>query len=205
MRKAIFIRHGQTQSDVTGIKGRIDVDLSQEGIQQMAMIGYILSKQGQKPDLIVTSPLKRAQVAGQIINPGNLIQLLSEQVNELDLGQMAGQISELDLEKYEQERKQYHAESIREAIDRAMSLLNDLKDSEFQCVAIISHSILMTLLYQSLPKAQGLPASIPMLHGCGFEVSLEPEFKVINLFPDTLLDSLKDSGWPLDQKIGLPL
>ena len=195
MPEAIFIRHGHTESTIEGIKGRSDVSLSEEGMKEMLMTGLLLSTQTPLPDRIVASPLIRARQSAQILNSvykNSLPMEVSEDVNELDVGDWTGKAKALAFQEYEENWQTMHAESFESAQKRIVRELERLAQTGSKKIIVLSHSILMTLLYAMLPKTEGLPEMIPMMNGCGFVVSLEPVFQVTALFPNGILEEMKE-------------
>lgn len=66
--KLFFLRHGIAE-DAHGTVSEKDRALTDEGREQLALIAQALQKLGVKPDLILTSPLVRAQQTAEIVAP----------------------------------------------------------------------------------------------------------------------------------------
>ncbi len=196
MKKAIMIRHGQTDGPA-GMKGRRDVPISVAGLKTMKMAGYLLDHSDNVPDLVVSGPLMRAVQSATALGLSEdqkARQIVMNEFDEVDVGDLEGKSGAIDLDEYDQNALANHAESTDKALARALDGLEQLKKMDFETAAVVSHSFLLILLYLHLPKAEGLPAMMPMLNGCGFEAELEPEVKITGLFPDGLLQELKKSG-----------
>ena len=66
MTEIILIRHGETEWNVEEVfRGRIDIELNQNGIKQAKLLAEYLSKR--KIDAIYSSPLQRAVKTAEII------------------------------------------------------------------------------------------------------------------------------------------
>lgn len=66
--KVFFVRHGEAMDDVEGrFGGWADFDLSPKGVQGVEELAVRLERLGAKPELVLTSPFKRAaQTAAKI-------------------------------------------------------------------------------------------------------------------------------------------
>lgn len=193
MKKVILLRHGQTDGP-SGMKGRIDVPISVEGLKTMKMAGYILNRQDDPVQLIVSGPLKRAIQSAQAINENDTRQVIMHEFDEVDIGKLEGKSGGIDLEDYDRNAQANQAENTTQALKRALLGIETLKAMDGQTIVVVTHSFLLVLIYLNLPKVQGLPAMIPMLNGCGFEIDLENEPVITKLFPDGLLEDLQKNN-----------
>lgn len=69
MAKHLYLcRHGETEwNRERRIQGRTDIELSAEGEAQAAALGQFFVRERPKADIIVSSPMKRAQKTAQIV------------------------------------------------------------------------------------------------------------------------------------------
>lgn len=90
----LFVRHGQSEGNARGIvQGRLDLPLDERGRTQARALGAWIA--GRPPELILSSPLKRAHETAELIRaslPGlSLPPLRAEQLlSELDAGPFSG-------------------------------------------------------------------------------------------------------------------
>ena len=91
-----FIRHGQTEwNNQTRIQGTINNPLNEYGIYQAKTLGKYLKANNNNWDLIVTSPLKRAQETAKIINSelnNNIPLIVIDDFIEREFGKAEGEI-----------------------------------------------------------------------------------------------------------------
>lgn len=182
MKYVMIIRHGQTDSP-TGIKGRQEYDLSDEGKQTMSLVAMLIDYMKVEKSLIVTGPLRRAIESGKILNTTNLPMEIMDDFNEIDVGDLVGHTGEVDLDEYDANAKDNHAETSTHAISRAMKGLLKIKQKQGQTAVVVSHSFLMTLLYLELQKAEHMPMMVPLNHGFGYVIDLDT-MTIVQPFPD---------------------
>ena len=87
----LIIRHGQSEADLLNVhKGRVDFPLTQLGEQQArVMANYVAAKYC--PNIILSSPLKRAKATAQILQEQVGCELLEfEELMEFNNGVLAG-------------------------------------------------------------------------------------------------------------------
>lgn len=153
MKKIYFVRHGQTDYNLKKIaQGRLNIPLNSTGISQAEEMAENLKNT--KIDIIYTSPLARAYKTAEIINKFHNVKLVSdERITELDIGTMSGKISLDDwkvsgrleiLENYDK----YNAESLQELYDRVINLYQELENSHYENILIVSHSGVYHKLYR---------------------------------------------------------
>lgn len=78
-KRIIFWRHGQTDYNVQGrVQGQVDIPLNEVGLAQAEAAAEELAKL--KPDLIISSDLRRAQATAQVLQGkcGEGVQLLKD-------------------------------------------------------------------------------------------------------------------------------
>lgn len=63
-----LLRHGETDwNEVGRLQGHTDIPLSEKGRMQMSGVAKVLSGLALKPDLMISSPLRRAQESAEIV------------------------------------------------------------------------------------------------------------------------------------------
>ncbi|MDD4212935.1 MAG: histidine phosphatase family protein [Bacilli bacterium] len=95
-----FVRHGQTDWNLEGrIQGIINNPLNEEGRKQAHQLGSFLKEQGEDWNLILTSPLIRAQETARIIQSyfPKLSLIIEPAFIEREFGQAEGQLITKDL------------------------------------------------------------------------------------------------------------
>lgn len=182
MKYALIIRHGQTDSPA-GIKGRQEYDLSDEGKQTIGLVATLIDYMQLQKSLVVTGPLRRAIDSGKIINTTDAPFEQMAEFDEIDVGDLVGYSGEVDLDEYDANAKENHAETSAHAVSRAMKGLLKIKQKPGQAAIVVSHSFLMTLLYLQLQKAKGMPFMVPLNHGFGYLIDLDT-MTIVAPFPN---------------------
>jgi probable phosphoglycerate mutase len=144
----LLVRHAAHAELGEVLSGRRrDVALSQEGLEQAAIVADLL---GTLPIAAVySSPTERARVtAGEIAEPHELGVRTVEGLDEIDFGQWSGaRFSDLegdeDWQRWNEERGSARCpggESMNEAIQRAGSALEEIANShDGETVAVVTH------------------------------------------------------------------
>lgn len=183
MKTLLLLRHGQT--DGSGVlKGKSDIRLNEDGRRTMALAGMILNRQGFVPDVILSSTILRAIESAALLNEIQAPQYVMPAFDELDVGALEGSAGGMDLDTYDQHAAANHAETSDQALSRALEGIEMLQELPSKTGLAVSHSILMMLLYNALPKAQGLPEMIPFCNGSGFFIRLDGQAEITGLFPE---------------------
>jgi len=154
----IFARHGETDCNKNGIiQGcRIDFPPNVEGIKQA---GHIYKLLFIKPDIIISSPMKRARYMAEVVGKrmaipvvydsrwregdfGNICGLTSKRVNELYPDRRAGKIH------YSHNHLPFGGESRGDIIWRIFSAIRWIKD-EFpnKIPLVVSHGTIISEVY----------------------------------------------------------
>jgi broad specificity phosphatase PhoE len=88
LRRILLVRHGETEGESSiRFYGSTDVDLSAEGLEQVARAARQLS--GEPIDLVVASPLRRSWRAAWIVGGGAPVHL-ERDFREVDFGRWEG-------------------------------------------------------------------------------------------------------------------
>lgn len=95
MSRLIFLRHGQSEWNLENrFTGWTDVDLSDKGREEARHAGELISKAGLKPDLYITSYLRRAihtlHIAAEAMNREWIPEIKDWHLNERHYGALQG-------------------------------------------------------------------------------------------------------------------
>ncbi|RKY00018.1 histidine phosphatase family protein [Candidatus Poribacteria bacterium] len=159
----MLIRHGETEWNVKEIfRGRVDIDLSQRGVEQARRLGEYLADE--RILAIYSSPLKRAvRTAEAIAEHHNLNIRIAPELMDLDFGEWQGlsheEVKRRYRELYEKWLKSPHlvrmpgGESLEDVRERALRLI-DKVTVEFGkaegAVALVSHRVVNKVLICAL-------------------------------------------------------
>jgi uncharacterized phosphatase len=143
MKTVYFVRHGESEANASGIAagGGLDISLTEDGRMQAKRVGDDLKNK--KIDIIVSSPMKRAQETATIIaqtighNPKNIV--LNELFIERHLGELTGIKTELLKTYYDAGVLLANAETTQAMQRRIIEGLEWLKTLEGQTILLVSH------------------------------------------------------------------
>lgn len=164
----LIIRHGQSEADITGVhEGRANFSLTEEGkVQAKKMTDIIVLKY--PPDIVMTSPLKRAKETADILQKGVGCELrVEDDLMEYNNGVLAGMSREEALMKYPLPKggRPFHVpimggESMLDLRYRAERIFHKimLEYADYKRVAVISHGGLISNFMKAF---LGLPSNSP--------------------------------------------
>jgi len=147
MKKIYLIRHGETESNLTGLfRGRLDIPLSQRGrLQAMELKGYFETT---AVDLVYTSPLNRAIETAHTAFPDHE-PVIEPLLNNLDLGEWSGRNKSLVKEQYPEQWEQWvkhpetitfpGGESLDDVMERSQKFLVNVINGAGENIAAVSH------------------------------------------------------------------
>jgi len=152
--RLILVRHGETDwNRVNKLQGRIDILLNKNGIRQIRKTATKLKKSGEKPRIIIASPLARAMQSAGIISTILEIPFTTNQnLSERDFGRLEGltwkEINKLYGPNFkERDRKQqydyrpYGGESAEEVGKRISNFLDYVrKKYSRKTVVVVTHA-----------------------------------------------------------------
>lgn len=160
----LLTRHGQTEWNLLKkVQGKADIELNDQGIEQAEKTRELLK--GEKIDLILCSPLKRARQTAEIISQGRDIRLIiDERISERDFGEFEGmQVTDFDYSafwSYKQNLKYDTAENIKDFFSRVYSFLSSIKDEyNGKRILIVTHagiSIPIKCYFEGIPDVESL-------------------------------------------------
>lgn len=177
-KRLVFVRHSRQCSN----KCNVDVDLAPEGILQAELLAKRLEKSSF--DVMYTSTLKRAIQTGDIINKVlNLKVIRRDGINEIDWGDIVGLDSKERLEKYSSFMKERllrtsdlpfpGGESGEDCFKRAYPVIEEIINSEYQNIIVITHGGLIRTLICGLLD---LPFKSKLAFGSSLENTSLTEF-----------------------------
>jgi len=175
--KLIFIRHGQTNwTKNKKMQGHIEIPLSRKGRKQIKKLANKLKKQGEKPDLIISSPLKRARQSAAIIASNfKILTTIDENLTEKDLGDLTGKTWKEVNKKYEfvsqttdkrlgYDYSPYNGESIDDIKSRIEKFLNNIKEkyNHYNTIIVVTHAGILRILFSEIfhDQLEGLSVKI---------------------------------------------
>lgn len=165
--KLLLTRHGQTDWNVAGkIQGIMDIELNETGIKQAeATREKLLNK---KIDIIITSPLKRANKTAEIIGRDRNIPIIEEQkIQERYYGKFEGKSSkEVNLDEiwnYKINKHYEDTESIGDLFERIQDFLENLKrEYDNKTVLLVTHGGVILPIRAII---EGIPKGMEVLRG----------------------------------------
>ena len=154
--KLSIIRHGATEFNAEGnkltsqdkIRGHLDIPLNDVGRQEAKDLGDEIAKSKDKPDLLVSSDLKRAHDTAKIISDKTGIPLteVSNGFRPWDVGEFSGKPSKdvipkmLDYMEHKPDEPVPGGESFNQFKDRALSNISRVvQDNPGKHIGIVTH------------------------------------------------------------------
>lgn len=140
--KIYIVRHGQTDSNVIGIYNYVSEDINETGIKQAEALREIIKDIDY--DIVISSPLLRAQHTAQIINIKNKEIITDDRLVERKHGSLEGKsITVTDREDYWDyytNTKYGTEERIPDLCKRVKEFLDELKREAYKSVLLVAHS-----------------------------------------------------------------
>ncbi|MBU1110976.1 phosphoglycerate mutase family protein [Patescibacteria group bacterium] len=158
--KIFFIRHGEAMDDINDeYGGWHDPDLSPKGWVQAVELGLKLKSKGLKPDIILTSPLKRAvqtaQAIGEVLSTEvEVFQYIKERntyglLCGLNKTEAKENYPEL-VEAYEQDEEVLGYESYEFVLKRIKIALEKIQQRTEQTIICASHSKFLKAMLEEI-------------------------------------------------------
>jgi len=176
--RILFVRHGQTDwNTIRRVQGRTDIELNDLGKKQASVVREKLS--GEKIDLIISSPLKRAMQTAQIINENRQIPItFDDRIIERSFGDFEGKIASdinaNDLWNYNLIGSNKTIEPIKDFVARVFDFIDDLKNKYFdKTILIVAHggvSIPFKCYFDGIPENGMLPFGIENCQVLKYEI-----------------------------------
>jgi len=144
--KIIFVRHGQTNLNINNenivkkMQGQSDLELNDIGKNQAINVREKIKEKD--IDIILVSPLKRAQETAKIINEVlNKKIVIDKRLIEMNYGSIEGKDFRKEYWDLNFDYKKYGGETLGEFKNRVFNFLNSLKEEyKNQTVLIVSHN-----------------------------------------------------------------
>lgn len=137
-----LVRHGEVPHNALGQYNTVDEDLTEKGVVQAQELKNLIEKIDY--DVVLTSPLIRAQHTAEIVNVKNKEIIIEEELRERSCGDLAGKpLSVTNRDEYwnYNTKIQYGtSEDIRDFFSRIFVFLDKLKQAKYQSVLIVAHS-----------------------------------------------------------------
>jgi len=160
MTDIILARHGETKWNVEEVfRGRIDIELNENGIKQAELLAEYLSDS--KIDAILSSPLKRAfKTAEMIANYHKLNVEITPGLTDFNYGEWQGLPHQEVKDKYKELYTEWiqnphqvkipAGESLNEVRERAMGVVGNIIAKYKGTVALVSHRVVNKVLICAL-------------------------------------------------------
>lgn len=137
-----LVRHGEVPHNALGQYNTIDEDLTEKGVEQAWELRSLI--QNIDYDVILTSPLVRAQHTAEIINFENKEIIVEDELRERNCGDLAGKpltvTNRDEYWNYNTTITYGTSEDIRDFCRRVFNFLDELKKREYSAVLIVAHS-----------------------------------------------------------------
>ncbi len=156
MTEIILARHGQTAWNMSEIfRGRIDIDLDEVGLKQVALLGEHLADR--KIEAVYSSPLTRAlKTAAAIAKPHNLEVQIAQGLIDFDFGEWEG-LSVPEVEKrypdcFREWAKTPHlvripgGDCLNDVTVRSMAVVEEAIRKHKDTVVLVSHRVVCRIL-----------------------------------------------------------
>jgi len=158
--KILFVRHGESVDDIEDrFGGWADFDLTEKGKQQLTESAEKISLLNEKFDVILSSPLKRAIQAAEIIsNKLNLNVEVFEYLKERNLnGILTGMIrSEAEIKYPDQFRKHKNYEYVdgsereEDMNDRVKTATMLLQKMKYTSIIAVTHGLFLRTFFKEI-------------------------------------------------------
>jgi broad specificity phosphatase PhoE len=160
MTELILARHGETEWNVEEVfRGRIDVELNQNGIKQAELLAEYLSEL--KIEAVYSSPLKRALKTAEAVARRHRLRVETNPgLNDCDFGQWQGLSLREVKDKYKKLYEQWAespqlvkipgGESLDEVRERALKVVNGVIAKHSGAVVLVAHRVVNKVLICAL-------------------------------------------------------
>ncbi len=153
----ILVRHGESAWNCVGrYQGRIDIELSPLGRDQVALVGQRLA--GLRLSAIYASPLRRAMDTARAIAAFHNLEIVpEEEITEIDHGVWSGLLRDEIQEKFAEDLETWinkptllrvdGAETLEEVAERAnRSIGNIVQRHPGQTIVVVSHDLVIKVI-----------------------------------------------------------
>lgn len=162
--KLLIVRHGKTEWNIQKkLQGKADIELSEEGRFQAKETSKLL--EGEKIDLIISSPLKRAVQTAEIINENRKIpMIIDDRISERNFGVYEGRdVTTFDFNEFWSFKypKDFEgAETLKDFFERVYKFLDELKEKyKDKRILLVTHggvSIPVNCYFNGIPDEDNI-------------------------------------------------
>ncbi|MBE5813237.1 MAG: histidine phosphatase family protein [Clostridiales bacterium] len=176
--KIYAIRHGETDWNVEKrAQGQTDIELNENGIKQAVAAKELV--QQLNPDVIISSPLKRAHKTAEIVADGKIKIILEDRLKERCFGDFEGtEIATMPWEEFyhcEKNLSNGNMETVLDLLKRVKNVLTEIKEKySDKTVLIVTHGGTLRAINACI---NGIPES-KTLAGQGFKNCEIREFNI---------------------------
>ncbi|KAH0574920.1 6-phosphofructo-2-kinase / Fructose-2,6-bisphosphate 2-phosphatase [Spironucleus salmonicida] len=158
MKTLILVRHGETELNsgpIPRIRGFLDIYLNEKGRNSIEQTAKYIYQHLPTPNLILSSPLNRAQQTAEIINKELKLQQciqISQNLNEVNWGTWEGMTYEeaLGTTEYEHlkplEMNPPGGETLYLVQDRCQKFIDYFLQQQEDCILAVSHGSVISIL-----------------------------------------------------------
>ena len=162
--RLIMVRHGETHwNKANKLQGRIEISLNKNGIRQIRKTAAKIKKAGEKPMIIIDSPLARAMQSASIISKILGIPFtINKNLSERDFGGLEGltwkeinklygpNFKEID-RKQQYDYRAYGGESAQEVGKRISNFMDYAKkEYDGKTIIVVTHAGVLRYLDHSM-------------------------------------------------------
>ena len=176
--KIYAMRHGETDWNVEKrAQGQTDIELNENGIKQAVAAKELV--QQLNPDVIISSPLKRAHKTAEIVADGKIKIILEDRLKERCFGDFEGtEIATMPWEEFyhcEKNLSNGNMETVLDLLKRVKNVLTEIKEKySDKTVLIVTHGGTLRAINACI---NGIPES-KTLAGQGFKNCEIREFNI---------------------------
>lgn len=143
--KLYVLRHGETDYNVEKrISGHVPAKLTELGKQQAIEAGKYLEDKG--IEYIYCSPFQRAIDTANLANISHIEMEIDDRLKEVNFGIFEGlpiDTKEFYVVKHELGHRYPEGETYLEVIYRIYSFIDDLKQTDYECVLVVCHGAIL--------------------------------------------------------------
>lgn len=166
--RVIFVRHGETDwNKDRKLQGSSNTDLNETGIEQIREVAEKIENSNEKPEIIISSPLRRAKKSAAILSYGLVIPwTIDKNLIERDFGDLEGKTREeakkfyskdfkaIDRE-YKYDYSAYGGDSAEDVIKRIRNFIKYIKkEYKGKTIIVVTHAGVLRHLSIMFPRLE---------------------------------------------------
>jgi len=150
-RRVLLVRHGRTALNAEGrLRGLADPDLDDVGVEQAHRTARALAFAG-PVDLVVSSPLRRAQQTARLIAAASDAPFRADpRFNDRDYGPWTGRVKADVIARWGSVDDAPGVEPQADVLARAMRGLDELAEHDHELVAVVTHDAVIRPLLETI-------------------------------------------------------